>query len=136
MQDFRKLTVWKRSHELTLRLYELTATFPRGEVYGLTSQIKRSAASVPTNIAEGCGREGGADFARFLQIAFGSASELEYQLLLAHDLGFLGDGVHEETEREVTEIKRMLTSLIQRVRSSSFRISDGVGPEYELTTDY
>lgn len=135
MQDFRKLPVWKRSHELTPMLYQVAAAFPRDEVYGLTSQIKRSAASVPTNIAEGCGREGGAEFSRFLQIAFGSASELEYQLLLAHDLGFLADESYEDMAREVTEIKRMLTALIQRVRSSSFRVSDGVGPEYELTTD-
>ena len=71
MQDFRKLQVWKKSHDLTLRMYELTSRFPREETYGLTSQIRRACASIPTNIAEGCGRESSAEFTRFLQIAMG-----------------------------------------------------------------
>ncbi len=83
MQDFKKLQVWAKSHDLTLRMYELTSQFPREEIYGLTSQIRRACASIPTNIAEGCGRKSSADFARFLQIAMGSASETEYLILLA-----------------------------------------------------
>ena len=86
MQNFRNLEVWEKSHELTLKLYKSTTEFPREEIYGLTSQIRRACASIPTNIAEGSGRETAADFARFLQIAVGSASEVEYLILLAHDL--------------------------------------------------
>ena len=87
MQDFRNLSVWRLAHELTLAAYRETSRFPSSEQFGLTSQMRRSAASIATNIAEGCGRGSDADFGRFLQIALGSASELEYQLLLAADLG-------------------------------------------------
>jgi four helix bundle protein len=115
MQDFRKLVVWRRGHELALKAYALTAAFPREEVYGLTSQIRRSAASIPANIAEGCGRGGNAELARFLRIAMGSASELEYHLQLAHDLAFLSTPDHHSASKDVTEIKRMLTGLEHRV---------------------
>jgi four helix bundle protein len=89
MKDFRQLKVWEKSHQLALAIYKATKEFPKEELYGLTSQIRRSSMSVPTNIAEGCGRNTDADFARFLQIAMGSASETGYQLILAHDLEFL-----------------------------------------------
>ena|SRR5215467_5979134 len=89
MQNFRNLRVWGKAHDLTLRIYEVTRSFPREETYGLTSQIRRSAASIASNIAEGCGRTGKAELRRFLEIAMGSASEVEYQLLLAEDLGYL-----------------------------------------------
>jgi four helix bundle protein len=89
MKNFRELKVWGKSHQLTLAVYKATTTFPREEEYGLTSQLRRACASVPANIAEGCGRGSEADFARFLQIAMGSASELEYHLLLARDLNLL-----------------------------------------------
>jgi four helix bundle protein len=135
MQDFKKLLVWQRSHELTLRIYEVTASYPRDEVFGLTSQTKRAASSIPANIAEGCGRGGGADFARFLQIAQGSASELQYHLLLAHDLGFIAETRYREVERQAEEIKRMLTALIQRVRPNTYRISDSEAIIYELTSE-
>ena len=88
MQDFRNLEVWSRAHKLTLRIYALTERFPRSEMFGLSSQLRRAAASVPTNLAEGCGRTQ-AEFGRFVQISFGSACEVEYQLLLARDLGYL-----------------------------------------------
>jgi four helix bundle protein len=83
MQDFRKLKVWEKSHNLTLEIYKSTESFPGSEIYGLTSQTRRSCSSIPANISEGCGRKSAAEFARFLQIAMGSASELEYHLLLA-----------------------------------------------------
>jgi len=92
VQNFKSLKVWEKSHELILAVYKATTNFPKDELYGLTSQIRRASASIPANIAEGCGRTGKAELARFLQVAMGSASELEYHLLLAHDLGLLRDG--------------------------------------------
>jgi len=86
MKPFRDLQVWEKSHTLTLHCYDITAHFPKPELYGLTSQIRRASASIPTNIAEGCGRTGNGEMHRFLQIAAGSASEVEYLLLLAKDL--------------------------------------------------
>ncbi|MCA1716112.1 MAG: four helix bundle protein [Actinobacteria bacterium] len=115
MRDFRELKVWEKGHRLTLAVYKATARFPRDELYGLTSQIRRSCASIPANIAEGCGRGEDAELARFLRIAMGSASELEYHLLLAHDLNLLDTSDYESLTKEVTEIKRMLTSFIQKL---------------------
>ena len=91
MKDFRKQKVWQKAHDLALEVYRVTEAFPKREVFGLTSQIRRAVVSIPANIAEGCGRDTDADFARFLQIAISPASELEYHLLLAHDLGFVSD---------------------------------------------
>lgn len=119
MQDFRKLKVWQRAHELTLEVYRATAAFPKSEAYGITSQIRRSCSSVPANVAEGCGRGGDADFARFLQMAMGSASETEYHLLLAHDLSFLADGDYNRLSAKVTDVKRMLSSLLSKLRADS-----------------
>jgi len=117
MRDFRKLKVWQKAHQLTLGTYKATAVFPKIEIYGITSQIRRSAVSIPANIAEGCGRDGDAELARFLQIAMGSASELEYHLLLAHDLNLLKGPEHEKLTDEVIDVKRMLTSFIQKLRA-------------------
>ncbi len=119
MKDFRSLDVWKKSHELVLAIYRVTAAFPKNELYGLISQIRRAAASIPANIAEGCGRTGDAELARFLTIAMGSASELEYHLLLSRDLNFLTIDTHETLTTQTVEIKRMLTSLIQKLRAES-----------------
>ena len=119
MKDFRKLKVWEKGHHLTLDVYKATATFPKSELYGLTSQIRRACVSIPANIAEGCGRRGDAELARFLQIAMGSASELEYHLLLAHDLDLLNSPDYEQLAGEVTEVKRMLTAFIKRLRAES-----------------
>src|SRR6266508_857312 len=96
MKDFRQLKVWEKSHQLALAVYKATRGFPKEELYGLTSQIRHSSMSIPTNIAEGCGRFTDADFARFLQIAMGSASETEYQLILAYDLEFITTETQEE----------------------------------------
>jgi len=89
MKDFHELKVWRKAHELTLAVYQVTTGFPREERFGLTSQLRRCSASIPANLAEGCGRSGDAEFARFCSIAMGSASELEYHLLLAKDLNLL-----------------------------------------------
>ena len=115
MRAFRDLKVWRKAHELTLAVYKMTSAFPKAELFGLTSQIRRASGSVGANIAEGCGRAGGPELGRFLQIALGSASELEYHLLLAHDLGLLNGSDYNRLDRDVTEIKRMLTSFIQKV---------------------
>jgi four helix bundle protein len=115
MKDFRDLQVWQKAHQLALGVYRVTSTFPREEVYILTSQLRRGAASIASNIAEGCGRGSDADFRRFLQIAMGCACETEYQLLLARDLGFIEGEPHRELDARVTEVKRMLTGLIQKL---------------------
>lgn len=114
MQSFRDLKVWAKAHQLVLDVYRATASFPREELYGLTSQIRRSAVSVPSNIAEGCCRSQG-DFARFIQIAAGSASELEYQLLLAKDLGLLQIATFQALSDQTIEVKRMLAALLSRL---------------------
>lgn len=111
MRNFRELKVWQKSHGLVLAVYKATTRFPREELYGLTNQIRRASTSIPANIAEGCGRAGETELARFLQIAMGSASELEYYLLLARDLDFLKALVYEGLDSQVTEVKRMLTSF-------------------------
>ncbi|MEM7800608.1 MAG: four helix bundle protein [Chloroflexota bacterium] len=116
MQDFKNLIVWQKSHKLTLDIYQLTKGFPNDEKFGLTNQMRRSSASIPTNIAEGCGRGTDVDFARFLQISMGSASELEYQLILAKDLGYLDQEMSRKFQMTVNEIKRMLTGLIKKLR--------------------
>ncbi len=119
MQDFRKLRVWLKGHELALATYRATSQFPKEELYGLTSQIRRSCVSIPANIAEGCGRDGNSDLARFLQIAMGSASELEYHFILAMDLGYLPENDYQSLSTGVSEVKQMLAVLIHKVRSSS-----------------
>ncbi|PYP56347.1 MAG: diversity-generating retroelement protein bAvd family protein [Gemmatimonadetes bacterium] len=115
MQPFRKLLVWQKAHQVTLRLYKETADFPSDERYGLTSQIRRSAASICANLAEGCGRQTRRDFARFAYIAVGSASELEYHLLLATDLGIIERDRYSLLEKSVVEVKRMLAGLIRKL---------------------
>ena len=121
MQDFRKLKIWERSHHLTLELYTVTASFPDGERYGLTSQIRRAAASVPVNIAEGAGRNTPADFARFLSIASGSASELHYHLILAHDLNLIHSDTFVKLEDELVQIRRMIGVFMTRLKTNQVR---------------
>jgi four helix bundle protein len=115
MQDYRKLTVWKKSHMLTLSVYKITSNFPKSEVYALTSQMRRSCASIPTNIAEGCGRDGGSELKQFLRIAQGSASELEYQILLAKELTFLTTNEYSNLDNQLNEVRRMLTAFINKL---------------------
>ncbi len=116
MKDFRQLKVWEKSHLLALAIYKATKEFPKEELYGFTSQIRRASMSIPTNIAEGCGRNTDREFAQFLQIAMGSASETEYQLILARDLEFLSKDDYEMFHNNVEEVKRMLTSLLKTIR--------------------
>jgi four helix bundle protein len=115
MEDFKKLKVWSKAHELTLLIYQ-TRSFPKDEMYGLTSQIRRASASIGANIAEGCGRRSDPEMRRFIQIARGSASELEYHLLLANDLHFLAPDEFAAMESKILEIQRMLAALAQRLQ--------------------
>ena len=121
MRDFHNLRVWQQAHKLTLALYRATASFPRSETYGLTSQIRRAAVSVPANLAEGCGRQGDAELARFCSIASGSASELEYHLLLARELNLLPLRSYTQIQIDLTQLRRMLNVLIQKLRTKSQR---------------
>lgn len=118
MRNFRELKVWWKGYRLTLEIYKATAGFPRQETYGLTAQLRRSCASIPANIAEGCGRSGDAELARFMQIAMGSVSKLEYHLLLARDLGFLDARGYKNLSENTIEVKRMLSTFINKLRSS------------------
>jgi len=117
MQNFQNLRVWRSAHEIAVNVYELTASFPRQEQFGLVSQIRRAATSIPANIAEGCGRGSDADFARLLQIAAGSASELEYHLLLSRDLKILVERDYQTLIARLGETRKMLSALIQKLQS-------------------
>jgi four helix bundle protein len=116
VKDFHELKVWQKAHQLTLAVYQVTTAFPEEELYGLTSQLRRCSASIPANLAEGCGRNGDAEFARFCSIAR-SASELEYHLLLAKDLKLIKPKDHAELSQRATELKRMLTALLQKLNA-------------------
>ena len=117
MKDFRDLKVWNRAHRLALDIYQRTTRFPKEEQFGFVSQLRRAAASVPANLAEGCGRQSDSDFARFVHLAMGSASELEYHLLLAKDLGLLQEHDHRPLENEIIEVKKMLAALISKLKA-------------------
>ena len=119
MQRYRELEVWKRSHALVLRIYHLTKTFPDDERFGITSQLRRSAVSVPANIAEGSKRRSNQDFARFLNISEGSLSETDYLLLCSKDLGYLTEDELEPYAKETDEISRMLYVLRRKVEGES-----------------
>ena len=117
MRNYKELVVWRKAHDMTLDVYRITSTFPREELYGLTSQLRRSAASIGANIAEGSGRRANKEIRRFLQIARGSASEAEYHLLLARDLELLDEQSFQRLSTEADSVQRMLTALIQSLQS-------------------
>jgi four helix bundle protein len=117
VKDFRELKVWEKAHEITLRSYRFTETFPKHELFGLASQIRRCSSSIPANIAEGCGRLGNTELHRFLQMACGSASELDYHFLLAQDLGYISPADYVAARKQLLEMKRMLVALTRKVGS-------------------
>ncbi|OGT27475.1 MAG: four helix bundle protein [Gammaproteobacteria bacterium RBG_16_66_13] len=119
MQDFKALKVWEKAHSMTIGVYQATSRFPRSEEFGLRSQIRRASASIPANIAEGCGRGSQKEFAQFLHVALGSTNELEYHLILARDLGYLPTDSHQSLDIQVSEVRRMLARLVVRVRDST-----------------
>jgi four helix bundle protein len=116
MQDFRNLKVWQKAHSLTLDVYRRPARFPDNERFGLTSQLRRSCASIAANLAEGCARSGDAEFARFVNIALSSASETDYHLLLARDLSYLPESDYVPLLAQISEVKRMLNSFERTLR--------------------
>jgi len=118
MQNFRNLKVWETSHQLVKEIYQATLLFPKDETYGLSNQIRRSCISIPSNIAEGCGRGTDKDFSRFVQIALGSASELEYQIFLAFELGYLSKTNYTKLTKDIHSIKKMLSSLKKKLIES------------------
>ncbi len=119
MQNYKELKVWEKAHQLVLEIYTYSKLFPKEEVYGLTSQLKRSVVSIPANIAEGCGKKSQLDLAKFLNIVLGSANETEYYILLARDLKYLELEIYETLIRSINEIKAMLITLIAKVRSAT-----------------
>lgn len=120
MRNYKKYDVWVKAHELTLYIYKnVTTALPKNEEYALSSQIRRAACSIPLNIVEGCGRSTEKDFVRFLDIALGSAHELEYGLLLIRDLGFLTNDSHLMVNEKLNEVKAKLIKLIKLIRQNS-----------------
>ena len=119
MQDFRKLQVWRKAHELTLAIYSATKNFPVEEQFGLRSQMRRASSSIGINIAEGCGRTSQPELRRYLRVSMGSASELEYELLLARDLDLITERQHEQLSGQVVEIKKMATALVRKLRTEN-----------------
>jgi len=116
MRNYEDLEVWQKAHALTIKLYLVTEDFPRAELFGLTSQIRRAAGSIGANLAEGCGRWNEVELARFVQIAMGSASELQNHLRLASDLRFLSEADYGATMKALTSIRQMLSALLQTLR--------------------
>ena len=108
MRNFLTLEIWKRSHLFTLKIYNITKSFPREELFGLSSQMRRSSSSIPTNIAEGAGRNTNPQFAQFLQFSSGSCSEIQYQLILSKDLTYISEEVFKELHSEIIEIRKMI----------------------------
>jgi four helix bundle protein len=116
MGDYKKLDVWQAAHALACEIYQSTQAFPKTETYGLTSQLRRSAASVAANLAEGSGRNGDPEFSRYVRISLGSAAELEYHLLLSRDIGLLEDSIHRQLSAEAKRIQGMLAGLLKALR--------------------
>jgi four helix bundle protein len=116
MKDYRSLNVWKSGHALTLEIYRQTKTFPKDELFGLTSQLRRAASSIPANISEGCGRDGDAELKRFVNIALGSACEVDYFVLLAGELGYFTPTAHRTLADDVLRLRRQLGAFIQKLK--------------------
>ncbi len=115
MRNYRDLQVWSKAHSLTLELYRVSQKFPREELYGITGQLRRAAVSIGANLAEGCGRRTSSELARFVRIVLGSASELDYHLLLCRDLGFMSSDDFTSSTAKLTEVRKMLTSFLSSV---------------------
>ena len=119
MRDFRQLRVWEDAHNLTIEIYQATKDFPKEELFALTNQIRRACVSIGSNIAKGCGRGSNKEYANFLQIALGSAFEIDYQMLLAKDLQYIESEKYLFLSEKIASVKRQLASLLQKVRNST-----------------
>lgn len=115
MRDFTQLQIWQRSHILTLKIYKLTKGFPSEEIFALATQMKKSSYSIPTNIAEGCGRNTNPQFKRFLDFAAGSATEIQYQLILSKDLGYISESEFLPLHNEAIEIRKMIFAFMDKL---------------------
>jgi four helix bundle protein len=118
MQDYKSLKVWQKAHQIVINIYKITKLFPKEELFCLVSQIRRAAISIPANIAEGAGRGSRIDFNRFLQISFGSISELEYELMLSNELGYINKDSYKKIEASIEEVKKMLSGLIKSIKKT------------------
>jgi four helix bundle protein len=116
MQNYKDLKVWEKAHQFTLGVYRVSKSFPKEEIYGLTSQLRRAASSIAANIAEGCGKNTKNDFANFLNISLGSSNEAEYFVLLAKDLNYISLDEYDILIKLINEVKAMLIALIGKVR--------------------
>ena len=116
MRDFKKHDIWELSHQFTLEIYSITKNFPKDEFYGITSQIRRASASIPTNISEGCGRDSDAEFNRFLTIALGSATEVEYLITLSKDLNYITESHYIQLNKNINTIKKKTYTLKQKLK--------------------
>jgi four helix bundle protein len=117
MKDFKELEIWQKGHEMAIEVFNLTKTFPSEEKYGLTSQMRRSSQSIPTNIAEGCGRNSQKELLRFSSIAMGSASELEYQLIISKDIGFIKPQDYTDINGRLLTLKKMLNAFMKYLKT-------------------
>jgi four helix bundle protein len=118
MKNYREMRVWEKAHGVAVRIYEITQSFPNSELYGLTSQLRRAAVSIAANLAEGCGKSSDSEFGRYVDIASGSASEADYLVLLAKDLGYISPDAYGGISEEITAIRKMLTSLKKAVKTA------------------
>lgn len=117
LSNYKNLKVWRKAHELTLKVYSVSQMFPKSEMYGLTSQIKRASSSIPINIAEGSGSVHKKEFLRYLSIARSSANELEYELFLCKDLKYIDEEIYQEISREIEQVQKMINGLIKSLKS-------------------
>ena len=118
MRDYKKYSIWNDSHKLTLEIYLLTKKFPKEELFGITSQIRRAVSSVPTNIAEGCGRGSDLDFKRFLIISHGSATEVEYLIFLSFELNYISEEEYIDLTGKIEILRKQIHTLIKKIALS------------------
>ena len=135
MQDFQNLEVWKKAHAIAMDIHRTAGGFPRRDGVTLTSQLRRAALSIPTNIAEGAGKGGDAEFRRYVRIALGSASETTYHLLVARDLGLVDCQTYDDLTARIVEVRRMLTGLLKRLDPTAFRSNDAPAPSTVVARD-
>lgn len=116
MRDYKKYTIWEKSHKLALEIYTTTKSFPKEEIYGITSQVRRASLSIPTNIVEGSGRNSQKEFAHFINIASGSAAETEYLIRFSFDLNYIDENQFNKLNNEIISLRKMLNAFHQKLK--------------------